>query len=134
MQHFTGGNLRPSLNDRYLKNDIAVFRTMGMESSGVAGIFVTYGMIISLLGILLGVGFGVILSLNISSIVNVLESLLRIKIFDPSVYFISEFPSRLLMIDIFLVSGIAFLLSFFATLYPSRRAAKILPSEVLRYE
>ena len=116
------------------KSDIAVFRTMGMESSGVAGIFVTYGMIISLLGILLGVGFGVILSLNISSIVNVLESLLRIKIFDPSVYFISEFPSRLLMIDIFLVSGIAFLLSFFATLYPSRRAAKILPSEVLRYE
>jgi len=116
------------------KSDIAVFRTMGMEASGVAGIFVTYGMIISLLGILLGVGFGVILSLNISSIVNVLESLLRIKIFDPSVYFISEFPSRLLMVDIFLVSGIAFLLSFFATLYPSKRAAKILPSEVLRYE
>ena len=116
------------------KSDIAVFRTMGMESSGVAGIFVTYGMIISLLGILLGVSFGVILSLNISSIVNVLESLLRIKIFDPSVYFISEFPSRLLMSDIFFVSGTAFLLSFFATLYPSRRAAKILPSEVLRYE
>ena len=116
------------------KSDIAVFRTMGMESSGVAGIFVTYGMIISLLGILLGVGFGVILSLNISSIVNVLESLLRIKIFDPSVYFISEFPSRLMMLDIFLVSGMAFLLSFFATLYPSNRAAKILPSEVLRYE
>ncbi|MDG1986634.1 MAG: lipoprotein-releasing ABC transporter permease subunit [Halieaceae bacterium] len=116
------------------KSDIAVFRTMGMESSGVAGIFVTYGMIISLLGILLGVGFGVILSLNISSIVNVLESLLRIKIFDPSVYFISEFPSRLMILDIFLVSGMAFLLSFFATLYPSNRAAKILPSEVLRYE
>lgn len=116
------------------KSDIAVFRTMGMESSGVAGIFVTYGMIISLLGILLGVGLGVILSLNISSIVNVLESFLRIKIFDPSVYFISEFPSRLMMLDIFLVSGMAFLLSFLATLYPSNRAAKILPSEVLRYE
>ena len=125
-------NLAISVSEK--KSDIAVFRTMGMESSGVAGIFVTYGMIISLLGILLGVGFGVILSLNISSIVNVLESLLRIKIFDPSVYFISEFPSRLLMSDIFFVSGTAFLLSFFATLYPSRRAAKILPSEVLRYE
>ncbi len=116
------------------KSDIAVFRTIGMESSGVAGIFVTYGMIISSLGILLGVGLGIILSLNISSIVNFLETLLRIKIFDPSVYFISEFPSRLMMLDIFLVSGMAFLLSFFATLYPANRAAKILPSEVLRYE
>ena len=116
------------------KSDIAVFRTMGMESSGVAGIFVIYGMIISSLGILLGVGLGIILSLNISSIVNFLEVLLRIKIFDPSIYFISEFPSRLMILDIFLVSVMAFLLSFFATLYPANRAAKILPSEVLRYE
>ncbi len=116
------------------RSDIAVFRTMGMESTGVVGIFVIYGMILSSLGVLFGAFFGIILSLNISTVVNLIESKLGTKIFDPSVYFISELPSRLSLVDIYLVTGSAILLSFFATLYPSLRAAKVMPSEILRHE
>ena len=116
------------------RSDIAVFRTMGMESMGVAGIFIVYGMILSSLGIFFGALFGIILALNISTAVDIIESSLGTKIFDPSVYFISELPSRLSLVDICLVTGSAILLSFFATLYPSLRAAKVMPSEILRHE
>ena len=100
----------------------------------MVGIFVIYGMILSSLGVLFGAFFGIILSLNISTVVNLIESKLGTKIFDPSVYFISELPSRLSLVDIYLVTGSAILLSFFATLYPSLRAAKVMPSEILRHE
>ena len=56
------------------------------------------------------------------------------KLFDPSVYFISELPSDLQWTDVALVVSSSLVLSLLATLYPAWRAASIAPAEVLRYE
>jgi lipoprotein-releasing system permease protein len=50
------------------------------------------------------------------------------------VYFISELPSDVRFSDVLTVGLMAFGLSVLATLYPSRRAAKVQPAEALRYE
>jgi lipoprotein-releasing system permease protein len=55
-------------------------------------------------------------------------------LFPADVYYISELPSRLNWPDVWTIGGVALLLSFLATLYPSWHAANIQPAEALRYE
>jgi lipoprotein-releasing system permease protein len=76
----------------------------------------------------------VLLALNISDITVFMENLLGVKLFDPSIYFISELPSDLQWPDVIAVVLCSLLLSLMATLYPAWRAASIAPAEVLRYE
>jgi lipoprotein-releasing system permease protein len=53
---------------------------------------------------------------------------------EPDVYSISHVPFRASLIDGLLVSTAAVLISFLATLYPSKSAARLDPVEALRYE
>lgn len=116
------------------RRDIAVLRTMGARAGGVMAIFVAHGLGIAAVGISLGALIGVLLAYNISPITVFVENLLGVKLFDPSVYFISELPSVLLWSDVGLVIIASLLLSLLATLYPAWRAASVAPAEVLRYE
>ena len=77
---------------------------------------------------------GVVLAKNIASITSTVEQTLGMKLFDPSVYFISELPADLQGIDVAIVVLASFILSLLATLYPAWRASRIAPAEVLRYE
>ncbi len=75
-----------------------------------------------------------LLASYISEITVFVEDLFGVKLFDPSVYFISELPSRLMWQDVVFVITTSLLLSFLATLYPAWRASQVAPAEVLRYE
>lgn len=97
-------------------------------------IFVSHGLGLATVGISIGAALGVLLATNISAITIFLEDLLGVKLFDPSVYFISELPSVLLWSDVIAVVAASLVLSLFATLYPAWRAARVAPAEVLRYE
>jgi lipoprotein-releasing system permease protein len=116
------------------RRDIAVLRTMGARASGIMVIFVAHGLVLALLGISIGAAVGVTLAKNIATITAVVERTLGIKLFDPSVYFISELPADLQWADVGMVVALSLLLSLLATLYPAWRAARIAPAEVLRYE
>jgi lipoprotein-releasing system permease protein len=116
------------------RRDIAVLRTMGARAGGIIAIFVSHGLGLATVGIGFGAVIGAILAKNISAITVFLENLLGVKLFDPSVYFISELPSVLLWSDVVAVVVASFVLSLLATLYPAWRAARVAPAEVLRYE
>lgn len=116
------------------RRDIAVLRTMGARAGGIMAIFVAHGLGLAAVGISLGAVLGVFLSLNISAITVFVENLLGVKLFDPSVYFISKLPSQLMWSDVIAVVTASLLLSLLATVYPARRAARVAPAEVLRYE
>jgi lipoprotein-releasing system permease protein len=85
-------------------------------------------------GTVLGAVLGVLLSLNIDVVVPAVERAFGFQILSREVYYISELPSELDWRDVWTVSGVALLLSFLATLYPSWRAARVNPAEALRYE
>jgi lipoprotein-releasing system permease protein len=116
------------------RSDIAVLRTMGARASSVMAIFMAHGLLLALSGIALGLLVGITLALNISKVTLFLEKLTGTKLFSPQVYFISDLPSRLMWQDVFVVAGLALLLSLLATLFPAWRATRIAPAEVLRYE
>lgn len=116
------------------RRDIAVLRTMGARARGIMAIFVAHGLGLAAVGISIGTFTGVVLATNISAITAFVESSLGVKLFDPSVYFISELPSDLQWGDVWTVVLASLVLSLLATLYPAWRAAQIAPAEVLRYE
>ena len=116
------------------RRDIAVLRTMGARAGGIVAIFVAHGIALATVGIAVGALVGVLLASNIAAITSTVEQTLGMKLFDPSVYFISELPADLQGFDVAVVVIASFALSLLATLYPAWRASRIAPAEVLRYE
>jgi lipoprotein-releasing system permease protein len=114
--------------------DIAILRTLGASPRSIMQIFMVQGMLIGLIGMATGVLGGVLLALNIGTIVPFIEHLFGVQFLSKEFYYISELPSDLQKADVFIVAGMSFLISLLATLYPSWRAAKIQPAEALRYE
>lgn len=114
--------------------DIAILRTLGASPASVLVIFLVQGTLIGLLGTAIGVVAGVVLSLNVTTIVPFIEHVFHTHFLSANVYYISELPSHLRWRDVMHVAAASFLMSFLATLYPAWRASKTQPAEALRYE
>jgi len=114
--------------------DIAILRTLGASPNSIMAIFMIQGSLIGVIGTLLGVGSGVLLALNVETLVPMIERALGMDMFPADVYYISELPSRVDWGDVSTIGMVALILAFLATLYPSWRAARVQPAEALRYE
>jgi lipoprotein-releasing system permease protein len=114
--------------------DIAILRTLGAAPRSIMAIFMVQGSLIGVIGALLGLVSGVLISLNIETIVPAIERLVGMNLFPADVYYISKLPSKLIPADVITIGAVALGLSFLATLYPSWRAANVQPAEALRYE
>ena len=114
--------------------DIAILRTQGMTPMSVMGIFMVLGTVIGMFGTILGGIGGVLLAWNVETIVPAIERLFGVQFLSADVYYISELPSKLIWRDVYQITGMAFLLSLLATIYPAWQASRIRPAEELRYE
>jgi len=114
--------------------DIAILRTMGATPGAVMRVFFIAGATIGIVGTFSGVAIGVLFSANIENIRQFLSSLFGVVLFDPTIYFLSQMPSKIETSDVVTIVLMSLSLSFIATLYPSWRAARLDPVEALRYE
>jgi len=114
------------------RRDIAILRTFGASPNSVLSIFVVQGSLIGTLGIALGVLSGVLLAVNLQSLVHGLEDLVGFKFLDARVYFMSDLPAHVRLNDVLQICAFAFVLACISTLYPAWRAARLLPVESLR--
>lgn len=114
--------------------DIAILRTLGASPASIMKIFMVQGSLIGVIGTGLGVLSGVLLALNVETVVPWIEKAVGMDLFPADVYYISELPSKVVWNDVMLIGGVALALAFLATLYPSWRASRVQPAEALRYE
>ena len=114
--------------------DIAILRTMGASRRGLMKVFVTVGVIIGSLGIILGLALGALFLFFRQGIVNVIQFVTGANLWDPSVRFLTELPSKTDPFEVLAIVLTALILSFLATLYPAWKAASTDPVQVLRYE
>ena len=114
--------------------DIAIMRTFGASPSSIMAIFIVQGALIGIIGTVVGAFFGVLIALNISTIVPFIEHLFHVQFLAKDIYYISELPSHLLWGDVITIVILSFFLSLIATLYPSWKASKMNPAEALRYD
>ena len=106
------------------QKEIAILKAMGATKKSIRRIFMLNGLIIGLTGTAIGIPLGYAFLWLIQTFWT----------FDPTVYYISRIPVHVLASDVLLVAGSAILISFAATLLPSRQAAKLEPVAALRYE
>ena len=93
--------------------DIAILKTIGLSNSSLMKIFMSIGLLIGLIGTSLGGLLGVIFSINISSIQNILEKLFKTDLFSAEVYYLSSLPSHLDQIEVLYVVLISLIISLF---------------------
>jgi lipoprotein-releasing system permease protein len=116
------------------RTDIAILRTVGMTPRAIVGVFMTQGVLIGWFGALLGLILGLLLAFNVGTIVPFLEHVFGAKVFDPTVFVISDMPSEVQWPQVIGITVTALVLTVVATIYPSLRGAATEPAEALRYE
>jgi len=114
--------------------DIAILRTLGASPRSVMAIFVVQGALAGFAGTMGGVLLGLLIALNIETIVPAIERLLGRQLLPGNVYLISHMPSDPQMADIVPVALVSIGLALLATLYPSWRASRVDPAQALRYD
>ena len=114
--------------------DIAILRTMGAARKSLLKIFVTVGVSIGLAGIGTGVILGFIFLYFRQAIVTGIQFVTGQNLWDPSIRFLTELPSKTDPVEVAAICGLALFFSFLATLYPAFKAAGTDPVQVLRYE
>ena len=97
-------------------------------------IFFLSGTTIGIAGTSFGSIIGVLFAKNISSIQSFLEKFTGNNLFAAEVYFLSQLPAKIILADVISVICLSLFLSILATIYPSWKASRLEPVEVLRYE
>ena len=136
------------------REEIGLLRAVGGTEKAVRFVFVFDGAIIGLLGASIGLFIGLAVASNIPKFFSLVENIVNgfigilnilagffgggvsgnFAVFSPAIFYIKEIPSRVLAHEVILIFMFGFLSALAAAWFASRKAAKIQPAEVLRYE
>jgi len=114
--------------------DIGILRTMGLTEGSVLRIFFICGAFTGTVGTVMGVVLGCLFAIYIDPIFAFVNYLAGGGVWDASIRGIYALPARLQAYDVASAVALSLGLSFFVTLFPARRAARMNPVEALRYE
>lgn len=114
--------------------DIGVLKSLGATGTGIATIFLGYGVLLGTVGAGVGLVCGLIFVWKINDIARVVEWITGREVFDPTVYYFDTIPTIIHPFMLCWVTVGAILIAVLASVLPSIRAARMHPVEALRYE
>mgnify|MGYP001174802013 FL=1 len=114
------------------EREIGILKTIGASDTHLILIFFYQGLMVSLIGIFIGIVFGLLITLNINNFIVWLEQLLQRNLLEA--YFINYFPYFIDVKQILFICFLSFLFSIFSSLIPALSVTKLNPIEILRHE
>jgi len=114
--------------------DIGILKALGASNRGVMAIFLSYGLLLGVVGALCGTALGVAITLNINPIEKFLAGITGQAIFDRKVYYFTDIPTDIQPMSVLLVNVGAIGIAVIFSVLPALRAAMLHPVRALRYE
>lgn len=114
--------------------DIGILKALGASNAGVMKIFLTYGLLLGLVGALLGTGMGITFTVYINEIEKFIGHLTGSDIFPRKVYYFDKIPTDIQPMSVVLVNVGAVVIAVLFSVLPALRAAVLQPVRALRYE
>lgn len=114
--------------------DIGTLKALGASGGGVMSIFLSYGLLLGIVGSGVGLAGGLLFVDHINSIAGVIESVTGQEVFDPTVYYFSEIPTIVRPAMLVWVMVGAITIAVIASVLPALRAARMDPVQSLRFE
>jgi lipoprotein-releasing system permease protein len=112
--------------------DIILLKSLGISQFQICILFFVNSFLISLFSIIIGTILGLLLSINIDSIENILSILLNYELWNNEVRYLSSMPYSIQLNDIIFIISISLVSSLLASYIPILRIFKIKPNLVLR--
>ena len=114
------------------EREIGILKTIGASDRQLVSIFFYQGLMVSCIGIFIGIIFGLLITLNINNLITWLEYILQRNLLEA--YFINYFPYFIDAQQIILICFLSFLFSIASSLIPALSVNRLNPIEILRHE
>lgn len=114
--------------------DIGTLKALGASGSGVMSIFLSYGLLLGIVGSGAGLIGGLLFVDHINTIASWIETITGREVFDPTIYYFSEIPTIIEPWTLCWVTAGAIVIATLASVLPAFRAARMHPVQSLRYE
>ena len=112
--------------------DIVLLKSLGVSQFHICLLFFINSFLISFFSIIIGTSLGLLLSINIDIIENILSFLLNYDLWNNEVRYLSTMPYSIQINDIIFIISISLISSLLASYIPILRIFKIKPNLVLR--
>ena len=106
-------------------NEIAILKTIGTSDISILRIFIIIGSLIGIAGSLIGSLLGIIVTINLENIRQILNNLFNLNLFPSQFYFIDKIPTIIDYNQLFFIFVFSLIISLLATIYPARVASKM---------
>jgi len=114
------------------EREVGILKTIGANNQQLVMIFFFQGLMVSLIGLLMGLMLGLIVTFNINNFITFLEGVMGRNLLEA--YFINYFPYYIDYEQIAFICFISLIFSLLASLFPALRVTKLNPIEILRHE
>ena len=114
--------------------EIAILKSIGVKNKSIRKIFFLVGFIIGCSATIFGVILGIVFSIYIENIRQLLSNLFNITLFPEEIYFLSTMPYEIDLKSVLLISICSIVSTCLVSLFPAIKASKLDTIKSLKYE
>jgi lipoprotein-releasing system permease protein len=114
--------------------EIGLLKALGASNGQVMWVFLVQSLIVSILGVLTGLGLGLLAIAYRNEFLSLMRQWTGLQLFPADIYGFSQLPALILPGDIAIICGGSLVICLLAAAFPARHASRLNPVEALRHE